>query len=129
MSAESITVFPADPGPTASALMGTFGMMAVGLCLMTYSGMPFCGRMTGIRLYPFRADVLYQPCKARRFFLLLEFDSICVAGARTPATRGPAVSGVADVLGAVREAWALQRFQDSCRLSHGILFLGVQGRA
>ena len=54
----SITVFPDDPGPTASALMGTRGMMAVGDCLMWYSGKPFWGLITGICLYSFGAESL-----------------------------------------------------------------------
>ena len=33
-----MTVFPEDPGPTAKALIGSFGIISVGDCLISYSG-------------------------------------------------------------------------------------------
>ena len=65
MSELNITVFPALPGPTARARKGTFGIMAVGLCLIWYSGMPFCGRTTGIRVF-YLFNHLKQPATSRR---------------------------------------------------------------
>ena len=52
MREESITVFPDDPGPQANDLIGSRGMISVGDCLISYSGV-FCGVILGISLFTF----------------------------------------------------------------------------
>lgn len=96
--------------------------MAVGLCLIWYSGMPFCGRTTGIRVF-----LLFQPFETTLDLQTLLSgvaagygNRISLYGQFATSTTGAATpTGVEYILCAVAQARAaVESLQDTRGLPH-----------